>query len=282
MKWMMNFKLKIMKQIFIKYGLLVALFALIVGCEQDLPIFDSDEAWVSFNSDSSRAFSFIYADNPHAEYDTVAIEVMINGNPVDYDREVSIIQIKDTDETIKDAEAGVHYLAFSDPNVQKSFIIPAGKMKADIKVILKNDSSLDEEDVLLAMEIVDNEYFKAGFNNNNRVYLTISNQYAQPLNWNAQTNVDFGNYSNELLEFLILVTGEKWDYDYLLTIGYIEPEAYNPYPMFPSYVEYRYTNSDIYDSQYIGYLVNILKEKLIEENDKREQAGKPIWNITFN
>ena len=268
-----------------KYTSMVALLVCLAGCIENLPVFDAKTTWLNFNiraaADSTRYYSFIYAKNPNAVVDTVWIELIISGNAVNYDRAISFTQLLGTNEDVPDAISNVHFVAFDDPAVKNRYILPAGVHSVSVPVVVKRDQSLNDSDVLLFLEIAGNNDFQPGFRHHNRLRLYISNRFAQPDNWNATTIRDIATYTSELHEFLVMVTGEKWDYDFLLTLGYITPIPYYPYPQYPDYISYYYTDNDIYDVQYIGYIRAMLKEKLAEENEKRIVQGLPPWNITF-
>lgn len=205
----------------------VSAILLTTSCEKDLPVFNDEEANLVFYYDgldftknfeynmSLSNFSFVYS-SPDVMQDTVWVEVETMGLLRDYDRPVKFVQ-KDTADVVQ-AVPGKHYVSFDDPSLAKYYVVPAGKSRARIPIVLLRDASLNDADVVLKFGIGANDSFLPGYDVLTTRTLTISNSLSKPANWDDfdySTYLSmlwyYGEYGKEKHRFLIEHTGFKWD-----------------------------------------------------------------------
>ena len=136
---------------------------LLAACDEELTPYNVDTCWLGFDMENSADTlvyrTFIYS-GPQAETDTVWIPLKTIGKVVDYDRPVKLVQLPVEDSC---AVAGKHFVAFDDAALHSCYIIPAGKTRTELPVVLKRDVSLKTDKVLIEIAIGENEYFVPGF-----------------------------------------------------------------------------------------------------------------------
>lgn len=222
----------------LKYSLGLLLLGIVWSCENSMPEYDDPEAGIRFPSaDTVTLKSFIY-DEPGTTEGIVYVKVQSVGFVKDYDRSVQIEQMEVED--VKNAEVGVHYLPLSD-----SYFIPAHQAEVTIPITILNDTSLRRNRFVLRLALVENEDFKIYFEKESQKEIQISNLLTQPTNWSEWY---FGTYGSVKHQFLIDISGEKWDEEYLTKL----------------HMNY---------SQILFWRAKAMKE-LKAENAKREKEGK--------
>lgn len=223
------------------------------ACEKDLPVYNYPENMLNFDLDifwqtgeaKEVTYSFVYED-PNVTVDTVWVTVETMGFLSNQDRPFELQQVASGK---KDAQPGVHYVAFDDPEVsRKYYYIPANEVKVNIPVIVKKDASLEEEDVALYFTFKENEYFGIGYPQYSVMPLTISNKLTKPAAWNGTGDYYFDTYGPVKHRFMIEVTGLRWDDDFM-------------------------TELFAGDFGYIQYLAQLCDKKLKEENARRAEQG---------
>lgn len=236
-------------------NILFTLLSVIVlaSCEEDLPLYLDQQARLNFvyssAADSVLSYSFVY--NSSIDEDTLWVEVETVGFLSDTDRSFQLQQIPTGDH---DAVPGQHYQSFDDPAYQKFLIIPAHETTTHIPIIMYKHDSLSENDVHLKIAVKDNENFVKGYEGWRYKVATISNKLVKPTSWGRYPDYFFGNWGPVRHQFMIDVTGQKWDDEYLgVTLGF--------------------NNLASVDVNYILYLQNKLRRALEEENARRVAAG---------
>lgn len=213
------------------------------------------EQYYEGDSYNNKSYSFIY-DGNGTDRDTVWFKIGVSGFLYDYPRPVAFQQIAIAD-TIDNAEAGVHYVAFTDPSLASYYTVPANVDTLSIPVILLRDPSLEEKDVVLRFGFMENDYFKVGIPEMSYRTLWITARLVEPKLWPSDY---FGAWGQVKHQLMVEWTGDKWDYDYCLEF-YASEFAYR------------------------DYLSNWMAEKLVEENKKhleetgdiyREADGTPV------
>ncbi|MBR1400046.1 MAG: DUF4843 domain-containing protein [Prevotella sp.] len=218
---------------------LLFLAAMTTSCEKDLPLYETDTCWLNFYyadvantqrfDDKLRrsSYSFVYAGEGITR-DTLWFEVETMGFLSDHDRAISLHQV---DSTANDAVAGKHYVAFNDPSLASYYVMPAGKSRTKIPVVLLNDESLKDISVVLKFAISENENFKVGYDYFSSRVIEFTSRLSMPDNWMKGYPIPgmesyypmyanyityfFGNYGPVKHQFLIDQTGERWDDDYI-------------------------------------------------------------------
>lgn len=176
------------------------------------------------DSYSTTSYSFIY-DGNGTDRDTLWFKVGASGFLKDYPRLITVEQIM-IEDTVDNAEAGVHYVAFTDPSVASYFTVPANANSVEIPVILLRDPSLGQKDVVLRLGLVDNEHFKIDFRMKSYRTIRITARTTEPRYWSEKF---FGKWGQVKHELMILWTGEPWDEDYCLEFAYYTESAYREY-----------------------------------------------------
>lgn len=238
------------------------------SCEKDLEVYSDPTCRLNFyysnisstanmqESLSKATYSFVYSGETVTR-DTLWYEVESMGFLSDKDRPISLEQV-DTAATM--AVPGKHYVAFDDPSLASLYVMPAGKARTRIPVVLLRDASLKDESVVLKFRIKPNEYFQSGYDVFQTRTLTFSDRMSEPANWTKQypypgfsgyyiTVADyFGTYGQQKHLFLIEHTGKQWDDDY---------------------IEQLMTG----DLSYVTYLCQKMQQELDELNAERAAQG---------
>ena len=260
-----------MKNRFFIYTMIL-MGSLFAACDEDLKPYADETCWVYFDligsADTLQSRTFIYAGGD-AQTDTVWIPLKTIGKVKNFDRPVSLTQVQGDG---LNGEAGTHFVPFNEQN----YVIPAGKTTVELPIVLKRDASLQTDRVLVEFTLTANNYFAPGFVGPQTVEIWVTDQMDRPSYWptasDATLNKKIAPYDPVLHQFLIDATGNKWDNEYIGTLGLYEGyldttwEAYG----IVSWVD---TTSD-YDSAYMDWLVSKLKKALADENAARAERGE--------
>lgn len=216
-------------------GLLCAAGAL-TSCEKDLEVFSDNTCRLNFHYDgvesrsqfkeqmAVNSYSFVYG-SAELDNDTIWYEVETMGKVSNSDRTVTLeqIQVEDADNAV----AGTHYVAFNDATLADKYVIPAGKTRAKLPVVMLRDASLKESTVTLKFRIKPNGNFVEGYPEFQEQTLTFTDQLAEPSIWSKRfpypdyPDYDFGfsdyfgTWGPVKHNFLIEETGQKWDDEYI-------------------------------------------------------------------
>lgn len=238
------------------YLINITLLAMLTGCEKDLPVYDSNDAMLNFvyahnmDEDSTYLYSFVYEEDK-VQKDTVWFAVTTMGFPQNRDRFYELEQVVTGNH---DAVPGKHYVDFDDIDYKSKLCIPAGAIEAQLPVVVLRDPSLAlDGDVTLKLRFKPNEDFKVGYITRSYKILTISDRLSRPNNWNGMCDHYFGTYGPVKHLFMIDVSGQRWDDDYLVNTLKI--------------------NDTTCDQNYLLSLSSKFYKALQEENARREAAG---------
>lgn len=234
---------------------LLAVMLCTTSCEKDLPVYDDETCRINFNydyktmsSDMLETYSFVYHGD--VTQDTVWVKVNTMGFLSDEDRyfELQQVEVKDT----LNAVAGKHYVSFDD--MKQYYYVPAGANTATVPVVLLRDASLESDQYLLKFELKENDNFKKGYNTYNYRKILITDQLAEPSSWTTcYLYYYISPYTTALHRFIIDVTGDAWDDDYI--------------------------TSACLDGGFVYYIGGWLKNKLAEVNAERAAQGlDPLMN----
>lgn len=128
---------------------------------------------------------------PENEY-KVVVSIAVTGGQKNYDRKVEVIINKDSTNAIE----GVNY----DP-IESEYTIKAGDMLVNFDVNIKRAANLQDEDKVLCLQVIPNEYFNVTFEHwdplptlgietfdatMHKVFMT--NIMVQPFKWNGSFN----------------------------------------------------------------------------------------------
>lgn len=198
------------------------------------------------------AFSFVYGGDD-VERDTVWFEATIMGDLSKMYRPYCLQQIQR--EGVMNAEPGVHYVAFDDPEVQDLYRVAPDSNSVQVPVIvLRRDPILQDTTVVLEFGFVANEYFQPGYDGFSHRILEITDRLAKPANWDGgyMEVYYFGKYGEVKHQLMIDWTGNPWDEEYI-------EEFLSG------------------DTAYLNYIIDYCAQRLEEENAARLAAGEDVY-----
>lgn len=178
----------------------------------------------TFN-DSLKLASFASL-NSAIVVDTVYFDIYTTGNVADKDREFIIKQEQVNGQY--NAVPGVHYKAFTDPDVAKNYVIKAGQAHSRVPIILLRDISLRTNSAVLKFNIVANDHFQPGQERLLSRKLIFTDRISKPDAWTASAATTYyGKYSEVKHRFMISSTGQNWDQNFLtMIIGDVQLHQY--------------------------------------------------------
>lgn len=187
---------------------------------------DSTVLGVKNVNDEKRrySFSFTVSSDEEAKRDTVWFDVETMGFLADEVRWVRLQQIPV--EGVKNAEPGVHYVAFNDKEMEGMARIEPGKSRGKIPVILLRAGELKDTTVVLKFGFKENEYFVPGYEGLDTRTIEITDRLSEPSSWykryGAQPEHNYkgrcianliGHYGREKHQFMRDHTPLEWDND---------------------------------------------------------------------
>lgn len=186
----------------------------LASCEKDLPIYDYPECGLEFPYEQARDsvynYSFAFGPDDVVE-DTVRFEVALIGTPTDYDRPITLKQVMTGK---NDAEAGKHYVPFDDPSLASKYILPKNAISVEVPIVVKREASMKNTDYTLLVSFQPNEDFTFTSKERKQRAVTISDQLVKPNEWDNKASYHFGAWSRVKHQFMIDVTGYRWDNDF--------------------------------------------------------------------
>lgn len=210
----------------IKYMMFCAslsLLALLNSCREQEAALYSDEPKISFTrgddgygqQDSvTQSFFLLPTDQMR---DTVWVELSLEGTPYSVPRSIKIEQTNAGEAGA--AEAGIHYVAFDDPEIADAMQLPANAVTVNIPVILLLDNSLYNEKVAIEMTVAENENFKPGIEENRNFKVTTTAMAEEPSTWSTWQYY-FGTWGSVKMKFIIDYVGFS-NFEELPEMGYI-------------------------------------------------------------
>ena len=205
-----------------KIIILAAMIGIFWGCDRDEYMVYEDDARLQFGptpdkiytqqsewEDTVKTFSFLSVDADKM-LDTVYFDIYSIGVVSTVERRYELEQV--VIDSADNAEPGVHYKAFDDPEVSGMYVIPAHSAHAVVPVVVMRDTSLDSREYVLKFRIKENENFKLGDRGKQWRKLYLSDVLLRPTRW---SDGYFGTYSKVKHRFMMEQTGLKWDDEYL-------------------------------------------------------------------
>lgn len=200
-----------MKALWINFALYGVLALFCMSCEEALPMYETESDCLNFTVELKEQYptpvrkSFVY-DPETVVRDTIYVPVTSMGFVRDYDRKVTFEQVIVKPDSVYNAEPGVHYVPFDDPEVRDLMVLPAGQASAEIPIIALRDTTLRDTLSVLQLRIAANDYFKVGDPDRAECLVEIGDQLMKPKNW-----LIFGDYGYVKHRFLIELTGWRFD-----------------------------------------------------------------------
>ena len=169
------------------------------------PTLDKIYTVQSSYEDTLKNFSFLSVPSDK-EIDTVYFDLYCMGRVSDVDRPYNLEQVML--DSVANAEAGVHFIDFDDPNLENMYVIPAHSSHALVPIIVLRDTSLSSKEYILEFQIKENEYFKLGDSTLMWRRLIVADVVVKPTLW---SDALFGIYSKVKHRFMQDQTGMLWD-----------------------------------------------------------------------
>ena len=266
-----NLNRNIMKNIIAKSWIVLVMAAL-VSCAEKYPMYNLKDTRLGFRFkydesaqmvlDSAIRFSFVY--RPELVETTVWVEVQTSGFLSDNDRAFEVEQVEATAENVftklpagtvvKNAESGVHFKSFDDPEIKKQMFVPAGSATAKFPIVFYRHPDMKTDKVYLRLKIKENSNFKESFRKNRYAVVEISDMLTKPATWDF-ANGFAGTYSRVKHEFMIKVA--TWTID-------------------EAWFEDNFKSYETNDQGYVFYLSNYFTAELVKENDARLARGEDV------
>ena len=123
-------------------------------------------------------------------------------------------QVADTTGALN-AVPGVDYKAFTDASVNSKYVIKAGERNTLVPIVLLRSATLKTATVTLIIKVAANDDFQLGETTNIWRKVTSTDRLSKPAAWTSTINIYFGTYSVVKHQFMIDVTGKKWDQTFL-------------------------------------------------------------------
>lgn len=238
------------------------------GCrEAEYRLFD-DVARVQMSGSKEQYYNFVYKDRETVDRDTVYLTVQTIGDLSDAPRKIAFKQIPEYDITYKydnkgnlvdstmtektnKAVPGVHYVPMDSEEMQPLLVVKSRVVYVKIPVILLRDTSLRREEKRLRLKLVETEDFKLGENSQLSRVVVVGDKLLRPQKWDSwYEKYGFGKYSERKHEFMIEVTQEKVDDEWLDLLTY--------------------------DSARLSYLKNKFKQELAKYNNDPKNLAEGL------
>ena len=209
--------------------------SMICSCSEEHMSFEGTDR-IQFKTKTEEVYTFAYYPES-IQKDTLQIELISVGEVTDYPRVIRFEQVtkewkytydeeepeKVVDSTYVDMEfpavAGVHYESLGEKN---ELILPANQNVLKLNVIIKReDTGLRKNARKLVLRLLPSDDFQTGEVNKLVKNITISDKLERPTRWKDNSyyyKLYLGNWSEVKHRFMIDITGQKWDNDFLVYI----------------------------------------------------------------
>lgn len=213
----------------LKYFILGIICVAIFSCKKDNYMTYRDVARLQFGpeliwmytsiyrmNDTLKQQTFFYYDDK-VKVDTVYFDLYTSGNLGNQDRAFKLEQ--ENVPGTYNAVPGLHYRAFSDPVLSSKYVMKAGARHMRVPIVLLRDQSLKTNNATLKFSVVANENFQPGEADLIKRKLIFTDRLSRPNAWDESlTTYTYGKYSVVKHKFMIDVTGQKWDQDFMVAL----------------------------------------------------------------
>lgn len=230
----------------------IVLFLLVFGavsCKENTALeYENDPALYFENTTYGQrdSVSHTFFVNPDTQIrDTVFVEILTMGYPVDEERPFVLIQANEGQPGA--AIAGKHFVAFDDPEMTAHLKMPKGAVRKSFPLIVLRDPSLETEEVRIELKIGENDFFRSGIDVWNNFVVKTTAMAVKPTTWDTYWKYTFGlTWGSVKMKFIIDNTGFS-DFDG----GYLS-------------------------SDYADYLGSKVQQKLLEYNADPTNLDRPL------
>ncbi len=212
----------------------VLLCALWGACKEDAIEKWQGQDYIQFLPDNPSFYSFVYAGSSVMQ-DTIPIKLRIAGNVLPHDRHYKLIRVKSYGfvyekdqfghvidsafiELPNQGQPGIHFKGW---DKDSTFLIPADSVGTVFNLIIMRDSSLQENDYTITLEIAASDDFLPGSAPRRRVSITLSDKVEEPTLWDEPI-LDgrsvfsvMGYYGKKKHQILIDATGKPWNNQFI-------------------------------------------------------------------
>lgn len=213
-----------MKKTITHIGTLLLIIVMCGSCKKDIPRSYSGQQFLEFYYvDDIKAvtagYSTYFYKDAAVQYDTVLYHVRSVGTVPSKASYFRFTAFADTSATpaYPDAVAGVHYVPFDNANMKLLWKLEADSFEAYVPIITIRDASLKTSTYQLHFRIDTSKDFDPGSPNHTEGILYISDRLSRPSNWTD--NFFLGAYGPVKQQFMIDQSGDRWDADFIATIG---------------------------------------------------------------
>ncbi|MGB3103452.1 MULTISPECIES: DUF4843 domain-containing protein [Sphingobacterium] len=167
-------------------------------------------------TDSLKSETFYYSSQ-NVKQDTIYFDIYTIGETSKKDRSFKIQQ--DLLPGVENAIPGKHFVAFDDPAIVNLYVIRSDSVHARVPIVVLRDAELKNKTVNLGIAITPNENFAIGEPTKSWRKLQFTDRLSQPNAWTASFSTYYlGAYSVRKHQFMIEVTGQKWDQDFIANL----------------------------------------------------------------
>lgn len=224
-----------MKRILYNYLLLALAVPVFFGCKQDdFMLYDtvsyiqfgpdySRIYWPSYNyTDTVKTYTFYY-DAPSVMEAEVYFDLYTIGGPKKHNRPFKLQQVDVAG--ANNAVPGVNYAAFDSEEMKAEYVMPKGEVHMLVPIRVKRSATSDV--YTLQFELVATDDFRLGEEKLLWRRVEFTSDLQKPAGWTASvTSYYYGVYSRTKHEFMIEVTGKKWDNDFFTILFTDSAEIY--------------------------------------------------------
>lgn len=225
------------------YILAGMIVCMMIACEKEkVPLYENNPGVFFYRSSytaepnyqrDSVSVSFFAKQVETGEKYSQYLDVRTVGFPAQTARPVRLVQTNAGEPGA--AEAGKHYVAFTESEAADDLIMPAGATGNLLYIHLINTPDLLEKEVRLELEIQTNEYFNAAIPAQSKYVISFTGQLTRPQTWQDREAADwfayFGKWSKVKMKYISDVTGiTDFDYTYFnppLDLRYYSRKVYS-------------------------------------------------------
>ncbi|MFL5739774.1 MAG: DUF4843 domain-containing protein [Flavisolibacter sp.] len=158
----------------------------LAACKQEVPTLFNQPDAIYFNTTDSLQYTF--AKYPSRTVDTMRLPVMVLGNPVNADREISLENLSGPD---LGAREGVHF------KLLPPYTMPANKVSTVLPVAIYRTSDLDSINASFKIQLKANKNFTSGITSKMTVKVKLG-FLQKPASWGEINGIQWAGYSSNL------------------------------------------------------------------------------------
>lgn len=200
-----------------KFLFAIACMALTVSCNEDSTAEYSGGSYIQFNipeqtGDTLSTFTFAYVSST-VNKDTISLHILAVGPASSQDRHFAIRQVQV--DSVTNAIPDEDYLSFDSEEMRQACVIKAGEVTCDLPVVIYRSNDRSRHNVL-RIEVAANDEFQLGDSRYLHHVIEFTSGLQRPRQWKGyQIDYYYGKYSQTKHQWMIDVSGKRWDDDYI-------------------------------------------------------------------